>query len=121
MNKKYIDADEFVKEINDRIDAAFKWGKSAVADNDEEIKTRAEQAVTTFCEAILTAMKMPDANVQEIKHGRWTNLKMSISGNSSAECSLCGAVVYESFTNSKAIHYCPNCGARMDEVLTQSR
>ncbi len=57
----------------------------------------------------------PAADVQKIQHGRWTNLKLSASGSSSAECSLCGAVVHDSFTNSKAIHYCPNCGAKMYE------
>ena len=46
-----------------------------------------------------------------IKHGRWINVKISISGNSSAECSLCGAVVHNNFSN--VINYCPNCGARM--------
>ena len=48
------------------------------------------------------------------RHGRWVNVKISISGNSSAECSLCGAVVHDDFSN--VINYCPNCGAKMDIV-----
>ena len=46
------------------------------------------------------------------RRGHWINIKISISGDSSAECSLCGAVVHNSFSN--AINYCPNCGSRMD-------
>ena len=56
---RLIDEDAFVIEINERIDSAIKWGVNAIADHDEEIKTRAEQAVATFCEASLTAKKMP--------------------------------------------------------------
>lgn len=63
-----------------------------------------------------------DGKTDVVRHGRWVNLKISAFDNSSAECSLCGAVVYESFTNSKAIHYCPNCGAKMmreDEEMSK--
>ena len=56
---RLIDADAFVKEINDRIEAAIKWGTNAIADRNEEMRTRAEQAVATFCEASLTAKNMP--------------------------------------------------------------
>ena len=43
--------------------------------------------------------------------GEWVNVKISISGDSSAECSLCGAVVHNNFSN--VISFCPNCGADM--------
>lgn len=56
---RLIDADALTKEINDRIEAAIKWGVNAIADRDDEIKTRAEQAVATFCEASLAAKKLP--------------------------------------------------------------
>lgn len=52
-------------------------------------------------------------DVQKVRHGQWINLKISISGDNSAECSLCGAVVHNNFSN--VINYCPNCGAKMDE------
>ena len=45
--------------------------------------------------------------------GEWVNVKISISGDSSAECSLCGAVVHNNFSN--VINFCPNCGADMRE------
>lgn len=50
---------------------------------------------------------------EPVKHGYWTNIRISASGTSSADCSLCGAVVNTNFTN--RINYCPNCGAKMDE------
>ena len=45
--------------------------------------------------------------------GEWVNVKISISGDSSAECSLCGAIVHNNFSN--VINFCPNCGAKMDK------
>ena len=56
---RLIDADAFIREINNRIDAAIKWGTNAIADRENETRLRAEQAVATFCEASLTARKMP--------------------------------------------------------------
>lgn len=63
---RLIDADVLIAEINDRIDAAIKWGVNAIADGDNEIKLRAEQAVATFCEASLTAKKMPTIDAVEV-------------------------------------------------------
>lgn len=56
---RLIDADAFIREINNRIDAAIKWGTNAIADRENGTRLRAEQAVATFCEASLTARKMP--------------------------------------------------------------
>lgn len=55
-----------------------------------------------------------EMNTEPVRHGHWTNISISVTGNSSSECSRCGAVVHDSFSN--AINYCPNCGAKMDEV-----
>ena len=52
-------------------------------------------------------INLPSARQQ----GEWVNVKISILGNSSAECSLCGAVVHNNFSN--VINFCPNCGADM--------
>lgn len=95
---RLIDADALITEINDRIDAAIKWGCNAIADGDKEIKLRAEQAVATFCEASLTVKKMP--TIDPVKHGRW------IISDGCVCCSECGEPNME-------WNYCPNCGARM--------
>ena len=52
-------------------------------------------------------INLPSARQQ----GEWVNVKINILGNSSAECSLCGAVVHNNFSN--VINFCPNCGADM--------
>lgn len=64
-------------------------------------------------EGIAQAIELlPAAEVQEVKHGRWDKLDISASsGNYTMfQCSVCAALYYE------PTHYCPNCGASMDEV-----
>ena len=65
-----IDGDEYIDELNKRIKAAYDWYDEAPTD---EIKARAEQAIATFCEASLTAKKMPtigvsSANLEDVKN-----------------------------------------------------
>ena len=43
--------------------------------------------------------------------GHWTNITVSVSGDSTADCNRCGATVHNSFTD--AINFCPCCGADM--------
>lgn len=63
---RLIDADAFIDEINKRIKEAHKWYDATQSD---EVKVRAEQAIATFCEASLTAKRMP--TVEERKTGKW--------------------------------------------------
>ncbi len=46
---------------------------------------------------------IPAADVEEVKHGEW------LEGNRWQLCSKCRK------RGKKSWHYCPNCGARMDE------
>ena len=58
--------------------------------------------------------RVPTVDAEPVKHGMWINISISANGNeSSAECDLCGARVYNNF--SSVINYCPNCGAKMGE------
>ena len=66
MSVRLIDCNAYIDEINERIDASIKWGCNAIADGNSEIKLRAEQAVATFCEASLTAKKMPAIDAVEV-------------------------------------------------------
>lgn len=102
---RLIDADLFVAEIKKRITNAIQWGKNATK---EEIKIRAEQAVATFSEASLTARKMPTVDAEPVRHGRWE----VVDGAEPRRygCSVCKKL---SWTED---NYCPNCGAKMDEV-----
>lgn len=111
---RLIDADEFIKEMNNRCESAIKWGINAIADHNEEIKTRAEQAVATFCEASLTAKKMPTIESDPVKHGRWIKIgEIDKDGNQYYQCSKCGKG--EIHVPIIDVKYCWNCGAMMDE------
>ena len=58
---------------------------------------------------------VPTADVQEIKRGRWIiDRKFGndvMSDEQMVICSVCGKGIFWGKQN-----YCPNCGARMDEV-----
>ena len=54
-------------------------------------------------------MSLVDAD--EVRHGRWEG--KPIAGYSTVRCSECGEAFME---NSGKWNYCPNCGAKMDEM-----
>ena len=56
------------------------------------------------------------ADVRENLRGHWDNVTISRIGNSSADCSICGATVYDSFTKHMPPSFCPNCGALMTKA-----
>lgn len=56
---------------------------------------------------------LPSADVRENKKGHWHNVTISRMGNSAADCSICGATVYNNFTKHMPPSFCPNCGADM--------
>ena len=53
--------------------------------------------------------KMPTADVQEVKHGKW---KKSWAGTKIKECSRCNYSIRAHMAG--VYHFCPNCGAKMD-------
>ena len=55
--------------------------------------------------------EQPTIEAEPIRHGRWKG--KPIAGYSTVKCSECGYVFME---NSGKWNYCPNCGAKMDEV-----
>lgn len=101
----FIDADAFAREMSDRIGEAIKWQVNAIADRNKEIEIRAEQAIATFCEASLTAKKMPTIDAEFVKHGHWEFIGGYGYQYRCSNCIRCA----EHRTN-----YCPNCGAKMD-------
>nr|DAN10114.1 MAG TPA: Transcription initiation factor IIE, alpha FINGER, Transcription [Caudoviricetes sp.] len=50
--------------------------------------------------------KIPTADVQEVRHGKWGK---SLFAQDFFRCSLCSSVWNRKF------EYCPHCGAKMDE------
>ncbi len=55
---------------------------------------------------------MPAADVQPVKHGRWSECYTD-SRLYSGICSVCGGAAIRS-VKANPLDYCPNCGARMD-------
>ena len=56
--------------------------------------------------------EFPAADIQPVKHGRWSECYTD-SHHYSGICSVCGRASIKSLTES-LYKYCPKCGARMD-------
>ena len=51
----------------------------------------------------------PDADVAQVRHGRWEKAE-----NIKPKCSACGEYHLFAWTDYMKCNYCPNCGAKMD-------
>ena len=74
----------------------------------------------TACEQIKL---MPTANVQEVRHGKWTKIEReNVWGNmvEVLQCSACGKWKIRSEGIMQPSCYCPNCGAKMEERDNES-
>jgi hypothetical protein len=94
MMDEYISREEVVEEIKSRISTAENAWESgyntAMAEIREWIK------------------RIPSADVQPVKHGRWIN-----EGFLNIYCSNCSKTP-DGWPTPMQTDYCPNCGARMD-------
>lgn len=54
-------------------------------------------------------LSIPAADVAQVRHGRWIDMRESSKDVPECKCSECGCVIIGLEKN-----YCPNCGARMD-------
>lgn len=69
--------------------------------------------------AVLTAIKLfesvPSADVQPVRHGRWTDIR-TIEHDGNWYCSVCDKeiTIYMGPNRTDRYRYCPNCGAKMD-------
>jgi len=96
---KYIDAELFVAYMSGVKQKSKLLGYILAADEDEIIRL---------------IKKQPAADVAEVKHGRWVEMKCRSVDNvayTAERCSVCNAMYPRMHAN-----YCPNCGSRMDEV-----
>ena len=114
---RLIDADAYKAEMKTRQDACAEWLDEAKADGNEEQYVRAEQALATFIEAKLTLDKMPTIEAEPIKHGKWITDYVDVGshtgGVATATVTYCSACDEQFDWRTP---YCPNCGAKMDEV-----
>ena len=61
--------------------------------------------------------KLPAADVREVKRGKWIDRDDDYYGWNMWACSACGEefVLTEGTPDMNEYHFCPNCGARMEE------
>lgn len=66
-------------------------------------------------DALSTVENEPTADVQEVKHGKWTIRYEDTYKRAKCYCSVCGKPngIGGIISNQKK-PYCPNCGAKMD-------
>ncbi|MGN1109506.1 MAG: hypothetical protein ACI4RK_09015 [Oscillospiraceae bacterium] len=70
-----------------------------------------------LCKTIGEIFKIvPAADVAPVVHAHWKKSKEGVCGDYLFVCGACGADYWESPSFYKQAHYCPNCGAEMDEV-----
>lgn len=61
--------------------------------------------------------KIPTADVQEVRHGRWKYKTLDNFRKVECTCTHCGwsgVENYDSYVDISDFEYCPNCGAKMD-------
>ena len=105
---RYIDLDEYIKKLN----------------SDEIVEKMAnnpflyEQGyLSGLIRASITAKQIPTADVVEVRHGEWGDMKHNKKeSNYYRVCSLCKweYPVVTVGQHLKKYTYCPNCGAKMD-------
>ena len=100
---KYIDADKAIEALDRHCNVVCQYSK----------KQRAVMCgACPLGNAFDVLDDFPAADVAEVRHGRWLHLHLDpddITGHTKGECSICGKLRIVD-------NYCPNCGARMDEV-----
>lgn len=71
----------------------------------------------TWNDAVSLLDSAPTIAAEPVKHGRWEETEYS-DYDDSYRCSACGEVweFIEGAPKDNGANYCPNCGARMDEV-----
>ena len=85
---------------------------------DEFTKARFEDYISTIQAMIDVVGSVEAADVQPVKHGKWESSQRTIE-TGTVYCSNCAIEYYISDLQTVGdcngiVHYCPNCGARMD-------
>lgn len=98
---RLIDADA----LTDNIAILFERNPSLI---DEWLRDHIEDEIT----------EAPTIEAEPVRHGYWDDTRVAFY----RKCSECGATVINNLPDVfldcdiRDLHYCPNCGAKMDEV-----
>lgn len=105
---RYIDADKLVEDIHDRKDSA----------NGPEMLMIIFDEMCNFAASCVE--NAPTADVVEVKHGKWEKHGMDVAEHPlrCSECSWGNHHIANRYV--MEMDYCPNCGARMDELDGES-
>lgn len=76
---------------------------------------------TPIVDATLMAIKCyiedaPAVDAEPVRHGKWIEGEIACNGNYLLQCSECKRKMRFGEHIGRTINYCPNCGAKMDEV-----
>ena len=109
---RLIDADEAYKIITEYYHHRTDMQHTALKEALDKVPT-IEPAPTAFIPGFTITSTDGQAEVRlaPIIHGRW--IGKPIAGYSTVRCSVCRSVFSE---NNGKWNYCPDCGAKMDEV-----
>lgn len=104
---RYIDADKFIDALN--YNTQNTWGKGLGTSwwsHSVKLKDNIVECINN----------QPTADVVEVKHGEWENIRQYEFGECYGNCSVCKTIVKASNpTELKLFNkYCPHCGAKMD-------
>ena len=98
---EYIDKDKLIDRFDELCNTICQYSK----------KQRA--VMCSSCElgiAFDVVDDFPTEDVQPVKHGEWSQIKILQDGYNAKECSACKATFWDLYR----WNYCPNCGAKMD-------
>ena len=100
---RLIDADELIKVLDDTL---------AEQSKDADIRELLQKSLLVgFAKQVIE--DAPTVDAEPVKHGHW--IEVDTQYIDETKCSNCGVV--ECFNKGwKRFNYCPNCGAKMDEV-----
>ena len=105
---RLIDADNFMAEL-EFLYRQGEWDKRDIHFSLADIECNLDMMPTI--EMVL------DFQAKTVRHGHWIEVQRIHEKDHTAicECSLCGDTVWV-YDGQRAWNYCPNCGAKMDEV-----
>lgn len=98
---RYIDADNLINELSAACMPIYEKGITGILGDNSSIADIINE--------------QPTADVQEVKRGTWENTNTP----NQFRCSNCEIIHFIAQYPHGEINYCPNCGTRMDGVLSE--
>ena len=80
--------------------------------NREAIRDALYDADAITMEGVKILNQFPPSDVEPVRHAQWIEQEKYTFGTM-YDCSICGNRILD---NGHSWNYCPNCGAKMDEV-----